>query len=502
MLCHRCGARPAADAPDQRFCPKDGLLFVPQSEHDKSPRDMFLGTLVGDRYPILGIVGHGGMGAVYLSEQSQVEREVAVKMVRPGGGPLEAMLKKRFRREAKAIAKVSHPCIVTLHDFGVEDDGTAYMVLELVKGKTLSEAFQAEEVSRKRLTRLALEVLEALETAHGAGLIHRDLKPENIMLLDEPSAHYTCKVLDFGLAKLAAASGPGGRLTRTGAVFGTPQYMAPEQARGEAVDERTDLYALGVILYEGLAGCLPFDHEQPWAIAKAHITDTPPPLPDDLPPGLGELVNRALAKAPGDRQQSAAEMASELRSCLAPTAVTPLKNRPSRPAEDTAQSVDTAPDDLSPRETEVLETLEAGATEAETTQVVAHEAEIQSDERGEVAQATPQGAGRFAAWGIAAAVAALGAIGWLLAVDATPSGPAASGSSATVAAPAPMPPPVAPIVTPVSEPAPAPEPTLAAQPESAPAVKAAKTKAPPRSRPARKAAKTKKLQVPRRTLGR
>ncbi len=161
---------------------------------------------------------------------------------------------------------------------------------------------------------IALEILEALEAAHAEGLVHRDLKPENVMVLDEPSGRHTIKVLDFGLAKLAGGGTTGPQLTRTGMVFGTPQYMAPEQAMGETADARTDLYALGVVLYEGLAGRLPFEAGTPVVLLQEHVYKPVPPLPADVPDALERLVLRALAKDPADRFQSATEMAEALRT--------------------------------------------------------------------------------------------------------------------------------------------------------------------------------------------
>jgi len=273
---------------------------------------MFLGTTIGGKYPILGLLGEGGMGAVYCSIQPIVEREVAIKLVLPTGGAKRQLATERFFREAKAIAKLAHPAIVTLYDFGVEDDGTAYMVMELVRGQTLADAMAGGSLDSSELVGICLEVLEALEAAHAEELVHRDLKPENIMLLDEPSRHHSAKVLDFGLAKLAPGDTDGGRLTKTGAAFGTPLYMAPEQAIGGETDARSDLYSLGVILYEGLAGRPPFDTDQPLLLMHAHVSSPVPELPGHVAPGLADVVLRALAKPKEDRYQSAEAMAEAL----------------------------------------------------------------------------------------------------------------------------------------------------------------------------------------------
>jgi len=159
-------------------------------------------------------------------------------------------------------------------------------------------------------------VLEALDAAHRQGLVHRDLKPDNIMLLDAPSERYAVKVLDFGLAKLVTTDSSGGQLTRTGMLCGTPQYMAPEQATGGPVDARTDLYALGVLLYQGLAGRPPFEAEQPLAVLQAHVSGRVPDLPEELPPGLRAVVRRALAKRREDRYDDATAMGAALAAAL------------------------------------------------------------------------------------------------------------------------------------------------------------------------------------------
>ncbi len=312
IICHRC-AYEAPHGDSQTFCPKDGTHLIQAGEHRKSPRDPFLGTTIGGKYPILGMLGQGGMGAVYRSVQPMVDREVALKLILPTPGLDTEVAGKRFLREAQAIAAVSHPSIVTLHDFGAEDDGTLFMVLELVRGLTLSEALRAGSLDWVGLVDVICEVLSALEAAHAKGLIHRDLKPDNVMLLHTPTEHHGLKVLDFGLARVSDTA-TAARLTRTGAVFGTPQYMSPEQSVGHDVDGRADLYSVGVMLYEGLAGRVPFDSDRPLAVLRAQIEAAPPPLPDHVPAALVALVMKALAKEREDRHADAAQMRAELRA--------------------------------------------------------------------------------------------------------------------------------------------------------------------------------------------
>ncbi len=313
LLCHRCGFEPEPGSEETR-CPVDGHYLVARSEHDKAPRDPFLGTVIGEEFPILGIAGHGGMGMVYRSVQRLVEREVAIKLLQPTPTRIEDVVRQRFLREAKAIARVTHPAIVTLYQFGVEDDGTAFMVMEYVHGRTLASLLAEGPVRPARIVDVCLQVLEALQAAHKHGLIHRDLKPDNIMLLREPVGPYHIKVLDFGLARLAASEEGKKRLTRTGAVFGTPQYMAPEQATGQDADERTDLYALGVVLFEALTGDIPFDADEPYSLLTKHLTTPVPDLPVSLRDDLKAVVRKALAKEREDRYQSAPEMADALRA--------------------------------------------------------------------------------------------------------------------------------------------------------------------------------------------
>jgi len=324
LICHRCGfVRPADDA-DSSFCPTDGLFLVEEAEHLKAPRDPFLGTKLGGRYPILGLLGRGGMGTVYRSIQPLVERPVAIKTVLCSLGPGDATPRERFLAEAKAIARLAHPVIVTLFDFGAEDDGTLFMVMELVRGRTLREVFRSGLPPPSWIADVMLPVLEGLAAAHGQGIVHRDLKPENIMLLDPAGVSEGAarvRILDFGLAFALEGSLP--RITKEGSALGTPEYMSPEQVTGGSIDQRTDIYSLGVILYEGLAGRLPFQTEpgQRLALLTKHLCAEPLPLvlPPGVPSAVGDVVRRAMAKAADDRFQRAEEMARALRHALGST---------------------------------------------------------------------------------------------------------------------------------------------------------------------------------------
>ena len=228
LVCHRCGYVPP-DPEGETFCPKDGLNLVARSEHDKSPRDVFLGTTIGGRYPVLGLLGRGGMGAVYRSVQPLVEREVAIKVILPFDGSEADVARQRFLREAKAIAGVAHPSIVTLYDFGVEEDGTLYMVMERVRGRTLREAQRSGSLPAGAFVDVCIELLGALDVAHAGGLVHRDLKPDNVMLLDEPTEHNHIKVLDFGLARLAEGTVAGGASRRPAPCSGRRSTCRPSK---------------------------------------------------------------------------------------------------------------------------------------------------------------------------------------------------------------------------------------------------------------------------------
>ena len=312
LVCHHCPyVRP--EGGDETQCPDDGTWLVTNEEHRCARLDPLLGRTVGGRYPLLAVLGSGAMGTVYRSIQPLVERPVAIKVVSTGRGGV-AQAEVRFQREAKAVASLAHPAIVTLYDFGVDPDGTAYMVMEHVRGTTLASELDRGSFPPRLFLDLVLEVLDALAVAHGHGLVHRDLKPDNVMVLAQPTQYTRVKVLDFGLAKLLGPDNGEVPLTHVGAVCGTPAYISPEQFLGAEADARSDLYAVGVILYEGLVGRLPFEGDATFELMRAHVEDEAPPLPDEYPPELRLAVARALAKSRGHRFQTAAELAEALRA--------------------------------------------------------------------------------------------------------------------------------------------------------------------------------------------
>jgi serine/threonine protein kinase len=273
------------------------------------------GTTLG-RYTIRQSLGAGGMGEVYLAFDPELERSVALKVL-PDDLAEDSLRVARFVREAKAASALNHPNILTVHDAGTHGD-TRFLVTELVDGRTLREWLDEGRPDLRSLLDVVAQAASALSAAHEAGIVHRDVKPENLMLRRDGLV----KVVDFGIAKLTAApsldtgASTAAQATQPGAVLGTVRYMSPEQARGGAVDARSDVWSLGVVLYELVSGAPPFAGENAIATLAAILERDPQPLEavaPHVPAPLARLVDRALRKAPHDRVASAAELAAELR---------------------------------------------------------------------------------------------------------------------------------------------------------------------------------------------
>jgi serine/threonine-protein kinase len=286
---------------------------------DRPAQDPLIGQTVEGRYRVLEQLGRGGMGIVYRVEHTLIKKELALKLLHPGLGASEE-LAKRFEREAEAAARLQHPNLINVTDFGKTADGRMYMVMELLQGPSLSEVIGVGAARRAlgvlRSLHIARQILRALEHAHRAGVVHRDLKPDNIILVDLDGDPDYVKVLDFGIAKLSSGAGSDA-LTQTGLIYGTPEYLSPEQALGEPTDARADLYAAGVILYEMLTGRRPFESESKLALVSMHITDHAMPAVDvvpeaEIPLAISRAVERAMVKRREDRWPDAASFLEAL----------------------------------------------------------------------------------------------------------------------------------------------------------------------------------------------
>jgi tetratricopeptide (TPR) repeat protein len=286
-------------------------LLVEAAGEEENERVDLAGHQVG-RYRLLREIGGGGMGTVYEAEDTQLGRRVAVKLLPPEYSR-DRRAKERFLREARAAAAVDHPNLCTVHDAG-ESEGRLYIVLSFYEGETLRDRIRRGPLPLADAREVAIQVARGLARAHEAGIVHRDIKPANVMLPRRGEA----KILDFGIARL---EGDEVSLTRTGASWGTPAYMSPEHACGEPVDGRTDVWSLGVMLYEMVAGRRPFGGESIEALVSSILTQEPEPLErlrPDVPPELARVVDRALAKDPAERYENAAELLADLESGGAP----------------------------------------------------------------------------------------------------------------------------------------------------------------------------------------
>jgi serine/threonine-protein kinase len=286
--------------------------------------DPLIGKQVDNgEFIVVDRIGSGGMGSVYKAEQPSMNRMVAIKVLHPRFVSRDDLV-ARFRREARAMSQLSHPNTARVYKYGSLDDGSVYFVMDYLEGRNLAaEVRENGPMPAERAVRLMVQVCGALEEAHRAGIVHRDLKPENIFLTLQGGTTDFPKVLDFGLAKMSEKQMGNGSMmfTQQGMVFGTPEFMSPEQAQGEPVDHRSDIYSLALILYELITGKLPFDAKTPLDIMKAHVREAPIPLSQRVSgkpfwPELELVMNRALAKQPGDRYETAAQFGEALLHCL------------------------------------------------------------------------------------------------------------------------------------------------------------------------------------------
>ena len=284
----------------------------------QSALDPLLGRVVNEKFKILGFIARGGMGKVYRAEQTPLGRICAVKVLNPNyTGDHDPEFHKRFFLEASMTSKLRHPNTVTIFDYGQTDDGIYYMAMEYLEGYTLHRAIrQVGHLPEERTAHIARQICRSLREAHSLGVVHRDLKPANVYLLEHGDEPDFVKVLDFGLVKDVTPSGE--ELTKAGLFMGSPKYMAPEQISGAPIDGRTDVYALGVIMYEMVTGKVPFDRPKTVDILMAHANEEIPPIRKMNPAarvslGLEEAIMRSTAKNPNDRFRSMDEVLAALK---------------------------------------------------------------------------------------------------------------------------------------------------------------------------------------------
>jgi eukaryotic-like serine/threonine-protein kinase len=272
--------------------------------------------LLGGRYELDGVVGRGGMAEVYRARDIRLDRIVAIKTLRSDLAR-DHTFQARFRREAQSAASLNHPAVVAVYDTGEDaSEGTPvpYIVMEYVDGRTLRDLLRADRrLLPERAVELVDGILRALDYSHRGGIVHRDIKPANVMITNGGEI----KVMDFGIARAMADSAA--TMTQTAQVIGTAQYLSPEQARGERVDARSDLYSTGCVLYELLTGQPPFTGDSPVAIAYQHVREDPIPpsqIDHDIPPWADAIVLKAMAKDPAHRYQSAGEMRADIQRAM------------------------------------------------------------------------------------------------------------------------------------------------------------------------------------------
>ncbi len=289
-------------------CEVDGSIL-----RDAAPKpDTLVGKTIKDRYRVIEKLGEGGMSVVYLAEQINIGRKVALKLLHNEYARDEAFV-RRFRQEAKLAASLSHRNVIQIFDFDQAEDGNLFIAMEYLVGKNLKQLIRAEPLGIAHAVGLAIQIADGLAAAHRAGVIHRDIKPENIMVVGQGNE---VKLMDFGIARLREV-GASTRLTRTGMIMGTPAYMAPEQIEGREINEKTDIYAFGIVLYEMLSKVVPFAAPTPAAVLMKHLKETPVPLRKlrrEIPAQLERIVTQALEKRPERRPGKMEQIVEALRT--------------------------------------------------------------------------------------------------------------------------------------------------------------------------------------------
>ena len=308
---------------DQKFCPNDGSVL-----RGAAPATDLVGQVVAERYHVVKKLGEGGMGQVYLAEHVKMGRRSAIKVMNPSMTH-DPDAVARFNREAANASRITHPNVCAVYDFGETPDGLIYLAMEFIEGEPLTDLIEREgALPVGRAVRIFQQTADALQAAHDLGIVHRDLKPDNIMLAKGRGGSDVVKVVDFGIAKAVGGDEAGQKVTKTGLVVGTPEFMSPEQLSGDKLDGRSDLYSLALVLYRMLTGKLPFEASSVQETMVKRLTDEPTTLalarPDlAFPPRLQAVLDRALARTPVERYQSVAEFAADVAGAVGATAPGP-----------------------------------------------------------------------------------------------------------------------------------------------------------------------------------